>query len=66
MEVSSLMPLVAHPRVRKAVGRIAAMTCVAVFASTGARSLRRVQPVSTPFAQFGDTSSYFLVPRGLV
>lgn len=60
------MPLVIHPRIRKAVGRVAAMTCVAVFASTGAAfaSSCQTQPVSTPFAQFGDTSSYFLVPGG--
>jgi hypothetical protein len=68
VEVSSLMPLVIHPRVRKVVGRVAAMTCVAVFASTGAAfaasSSCPAQPLSTPFAQFGDTSSYFHVPGG--
>jgi hypothetical protein len=65
VEVSSLMPLVIHPRIRKVVGRVAAMTCVAVFASTGAALAScQTQPVSTPFAQFGDTSSYFLVPGG--
>jgi hypothetical protein len=67
------MPLVIHPRIRKAVGRVAAMTCVAVFASTGAAFANtavtyaapcQTQPVSTPFAQFGDTNSYFLVPGG--
>ena len=65
MEVSSLMPLVIHPRIRKAVGRVAALTCVAVFASTGAAfAACQTHPVSRPFAQFGDTSSYFLVPGG--
>ncbi len=65
MEVSSLMPLVIHPRIRKAVGRLAAMTCVAVFASTGAAFAScQSQPLSTPFAAWGDTSSYFLVPGG--
>jgi hypothetical protein len=65
VEVSSLMPLVIHPRIRKAVGRVAALTCVAVFASTGAAFAScQTQSVSTPFAQFGDTSSYFLVPGG--
>lgn len=67
------MPLVIHPRIRKAVGRVAALSCVAVFASTGAAfanttatfgSACQAQPVSTPFAQFGDTNSYFLVPGG--
>jgi hypothetical protein len=65
VEVSSLMPLVIHPRVRKAAGRLAAMTCVAVFASTGAAFAScQSQPLSTPFAAWGDTSSYFLVPGG--
>ncbi len=59
------MPLVIHPRIRKAVGRVAAMTCVAVFASAGAAFASCQKPaLSTPFAQFGDTSSYFLVPGG--
>ena len=59
------MPLVIHPRVRKAVGRIAATTCVAVFASTGAAlAACSPQPVSTPFSSWGDTSSYFMVPGG--
>jgi hypothetical protein len=61
----SLMPLVIHPRVRKVAGRIAATTCVAVFVSTGAAfAACRPQPLTTPFAQWGDTSSYFLVPGG--
>ena len=67
------MPLVIHPRIRKAVGRVAAMSCVAVFASTGAALAStgatfltpcQAQPLSTPFAQFGDSGSYFLVPGG--
>ena len=59
------MPLVIHPRVRKAAGRIAAMTCVAVFASTGAAfAACRPQQASTPFAHWGDTNNYFLVPGG--
>jgi hypothetical protein len=59
------MPLVIHPRVRKTVGRIAATTCVAVFASTGAAfAACSPQPVSTPFSSWGDTSSYFMVPGG--
>jgi hypothetical protein len=59
------MPLVIHPRVRKSVGRLAALTCVAVFASTGAAlAACPSQPVSTPFTHWGDNSSYFLVPGG--
>jgi hypothetical protein len=65
VEVSSLMPLVIHPRVRKVIGRVAAMTCVAVFGSTGAAfAACQNQPVSQPFAHWGDNSSYFLVPGG--
>jgi hypothetical protein len=64
MEVFPL-PLVIHPRVRKAVKRIAVMTSLAVFASTGAALAACPAPsVTTPFSQWGDTSSYFLVPGG--
>lgn len=60
------MPLVIHPRVRKAACRVAALSCVAMFASTGAAlaSPCGSAATSTPFSQFGDTSSYFLVPGG--
>ena len=41
------------------------MTCLAVFASAGAAfAACPSQPVTTPFSQWGDTSSYFLVPGG--
>lgn len=64
MEVFPL-PLVIHPRVRKAAKRIAVMTSLAVFASTGAALAACPTPtVTTPFSQWGDTSSYFLVPGG--
>ena len=59
------MPLVIHPRVRKTIGRVAAMTCVAAFATTGTALAACPAPtVSTPFSQFGDTNSYFLAPGG--
>ena len=59
------MPYVIHPRVRKLAGRLAATTCVAMFATTGAAMAScPTQPVSQPFAQFGDTNSYFLAPGG--
>lgn len=60
------MPLVIHPRVRKVVRRVAALTCLAMFAGTGAAFASPCghQATSTPFAQFGDTNSYFLVPGG--
>lgn len=51
--------------------RIAGLTCVAVLASTGVAFASTdtfaacpVQPVSTPFSQWGDTNSYFVVPGG--
>ena len=60
------MPLVIHPRVRKTIGRIAALTCAAVFVSSGA-ALAAECPTQTgkqKFAKWGDTASYFLVPGG--
>ncbi len=60
------MPLVIHPRVRKTVGRIAALTCVAVFVSSGAAFAAQcpTQSVKQKFSKWGDSSSYFLVPGG--
>jgi hypothetical protein len=59
------MPLVIHPRVRKSIRRVAAMTCFAVFASSGAAFAScQTQPTSTPFTQWGDNNSYFLIPGG--
>jgi hypothetical protein len=58
--------LVIHPRVRKTVGRIAALTCAAVFVSSGA-ALAAECPSQTgkqKFAKFGDTATYVLVPGG--
>jgi hypothetical protein len=65
MEVFSV-PLVIHPRVRKTIGRVAALTCAAVFVSSGA-ALAAECPTQTgkqKFAKWGDTASYFLVPGG--
>jgi hypothetical protein len=54
-----------HPRVRKAIRRLAALTGLAFFAATGAALASCTQqPVTTPFSQWGDTSNYFLVPGG--
>jgi hypothetical protein len=59
------LPLVIHPRVRKSVGRILAVGCCVFFGGAGAAFAScPAQPVSTPFSQWGDTSSYFLVPGG--
>jgi hypothetical protein len=60
------VPLVIHPRVRKTIGRIAALTCAAVFVSSGA-ALAAECPTQTgkqKFAKWGDSASYFLVPGG--
>lgn len=60
------MPLVIHPRVRKTVGRIAALTCVAVFVSSGAAFAAQcpTQSAKQKFSKWGDSSSYFLVSGG--
>ena len=60
------MPLVIHPRVRKTVGRIAALTCVAVFVSSGAAFAAQcpTQSAKQKFTKWGDSASYFLVPGG--
>ena len=60
------MPLVIHPRVRKTIGRIAALTCAAVFVSSGA-ALAAQCPTQTgkqQFSKWGDNANYFLVPGG--
>jgi hypothetical protein len=52
-------------RLRAGVLRIAALTCVGVFASAGvALASCPAQSVSTPFTQWGDNNSYFLIPGG--
>ncbi len=59
------MPLAIHPRVRTVLGRILALSCGLFFAGAGAASASCApQPLSTPFSQFGDTNSYFLVRGG--
>ena len=60
------MPLVIHPRVRKTLGRIAALTCVAVFVSSGAAFAAEcpTHSVKQKFSKWGDSSNYFLVPGG--
>jgi hypothetical protein len=59
------VPLVIHPRIRKAVRRVAAFTSFAVLAGAGtALASCPVPAVSTPFSQWGDSSSYFTVPGG--
>src|SRR5438270_5946451 len=51
---------------RGAATRAAALTCLAMFATTGAALAAPcpTQTSVTPFAQWGDTSSYFMAPGG--
>jgi hypothetical protein len=59
------MPLVIHPRVRKATRRIGVLTCLFVFGGAAAAfAACPSQAVSTPFSPWGDTSNYFLIPGG--
>ncbi len=59
------MPLVIHPRARTALRRILAIACGVFFAGTGAAFAScPAQPLSSPFSQWGDANSYFLVPGG--
>jgi len=60
------VPLVIHPRVRKTIGRVAALTCAAIFVSSGAAFAAQcpTQSVKQQFSRWGDSSSYFLVPGG--
>jgi hypothetical protein len=60
------VPLVIHPRVRKTVGRIAALTCAAVFVSSSAALAAQCpgQNGKQKFAKLGDSGSYVLVPGG--
>jgi hypothetical protein len=49
----------------RAVRRVAALAFLGVFAAPGiALASCPAQPVSTPFSQWGDNNSYFLVPGG--
>jgi len=63
-----------HSRLRAVALRIAGLTCVGVFASAGTAfgatsaaayfAACPAQSLSTPFTQWGDNNSYFLVPGG--
>ena len=59
------MQMLVYKRALSAIRRITAVACLAVFASTGVASAAcQSQPLSTPFSQWGDQNSYFLVPGG--
>ena len=52
-------------RLRVAIGRIAALVCLGLFAIPAvAFASCPVSPVTTPFAQWGDSGNYFLLPGG--
>jgi hypothetical protein len=55
-----------HPRARKRLGRVAALTVAAMFAVPAAAfaSSCPAQATTTPFTQWGDTASYFPLPGG--
>src|SRR5438067_2999034 len=59
------LPDFIHLRVRRAICRVVAATCLAVLAvAAPAFASCPDQPVSNPFSQWGDSSNYFLVPGG--
>jgi hypothetical protein len=65
-EVTSLMPMVIHPRIGRSVRRLATLT--AAFACRGGAGVAQAAcptaPTTTAFAQFGDTAQYSLAPGG--
>lgn len=59
------LPLVIHPRVRKAIRRGSATACLAMLAGAGtALADCPAPPTGTPFARWGDANSYFAAPGG--
>ncbi len=59
------MPFLIPPRLRAVLYRVAGLTCLGVLASTGvAFASCPAQSLTTPFTQWGDTNSYFLIPGG--
>jgi hypothetical protein len=61
---SALSSLI-RSRLRVAACRIAAFACLGLFAVPGIAFASCPAPaVSTPFSQWGDSNSYFLIPGG--
>jgi len=59
------MPLVIHPRIGRSLRRIATLTALTWLAGAAAAQAACPTPaMSQPFAQFGDTGSYFTAPGG--
>ena len=65
-EVTSVMPMVIHPRIGRNVRRLATLT--AAFACLGGAGVAQAAcptaPTTTAFAKFGDTAQYSLAPGG--
>jgi hypothetical protein len=65
------LSLLAHFRLRAALGRVTVLAVLglialpsAAFASNSTLATCPSQPVSSPFSQWGDTNSYFMIPGG--
>lgn len=59
------MSSLVHSRLRVALIRVGALVGLGLFAAPAVASAAcPAQPVSTPFSQWGDTSSYFPLPGG--
>jgi len=59
------MPFVLHPRVRKGVCRLAAVTALGVLAPAGvAVAACPAQPTTPAFSALGDSNQYFAAPGG--
>lgn len=59
------MPILVRSRLRVAARRVALLVGLALFAAPGVALASCPAPsVSTPFSQWGDNNSYFLVPGG--
>ena len=59
------LPYFVHLQLGRTIRRVVSLSCLALFASASAAfAACPVPSVSTPFSQWGDTNSYFLVPGG--
>lgn len=60
------MSFVPATRIRRAIGRVLAVSALGVLASTGVAAAASCapSPVSKPFARWGDNRAYFLPPVG--
>src|SRR3954469_8510134 len=65
-EVTSVMPMVIHPRIGRNARRLATLTAtLACFGGAGvAQAACPTAPTTAAFAKFGDTAQYSLAPGG--